>query len=55
MKLIQYTHTFSEPIRNEDPNTLIRLLACRNKTARGLADTIGPIDVRPHVHVLGSI
>jgi hypothetical protein len=46
MKLAQYTQSFSEPIRNQDTTTLIRLLAARNKTARGLSDTIGHVDVR---------
>jgi hypothetical protein len=46
MKLVQYTQSFSEPIRNQDTTTLIRLLAARNKTARGLSDTIGHVDVR---------
>ena len=46
MKLAQYTQSFSEPIRNQDTATLIRLLAARNKTARGLSDTIGHVDVR---------
>lgn len=46
MKLAQYTQSFNEPIRNQDTATLIRLLAARNKTARGLSDTIGHVDVR---------
>lgn len=46
MKLAQYTQSFNEPIRNQDTTTLIRLLAARNKTARGLSDTIGHVDVR---------
>lgn len=45
MKLAQYTQSFNEPIRNQDSTTLIRLLAARNKTARGLSDTIGNVDV----------
>jgi hypothetical protein len=52
MKLAQYTQSFSEPIRNQDTATLIRLLAARNKTARGLSDTIGNVDVRlSHTHI----
>lgn len=51
MKLAQYTQSFAEPIRNQDSTTLIRLLAARNKTARGLSDTIGNVDVR---YVSGS-
>jgi len=46
MKLAQYTQSFNEPIRNQDTTALIRLLAARNKTARGLSDTIGHVDVR---------
>jgi hypothetical protein len=46
MRLAQYTQSFNEPIRNQDKTTLIRLLAARNKTARGLSDTIGHVDVR---------
>lgn len=46
MKLQQYLNAFGEPLRSEDVANLIRLLACRNKTARGLADTTPPPDVR---------
>ena len=46
MKLQQYLASFNEPLRTEDVTNLIRLLSCRNKTARGLSDTIGPVDVR---------
>lgn len=46
MKLQQYLGSFNEPLRTEDVANLIRLLSCRNKTARGLSDTIGPVDVR---------
>ncbi|KAK8847395.1 hypothetical protein IAR55_005253 [Kwoniella newhampshirensis] len=46
MKLQQYINSFVEPLRVEDPKPLIRLLSCHNKTARGLADTVGAIDER---------
>ena len=45
MKLQQYINSFSEPLRTEDPKALVRLLDVRNKTARGLSDTVGAIDV----------
>jgi hypothetical protein len=45
MKLQQYTQSFAEPLRAEDAHNLTRLLSCRNKTARGLSDTTGPVDV----------
>jgi hypothetical protein len=45
MKLAQYTQSLSEPLRNEDTTSLIRLFSTRNKTARGLSNTIGPVDV----------
>ncbi|ORX38811.1 hypothetical protein BD324DRAFT_617413 [Kockovaella imperatae] len=46
MKLQQYLNSFLEPLSAQDTRPLIRLLDCRNKTARGLSDTIGPIDDR---------
>ena len=46
MKLQQYLTSFNEPLRAQDVANLVRLLSCRNKTARGLSDTIGPVDVR---------
>jgi hypothetical protein len=45
MKLQQYVTSFAAPLANEDPNTLVRLLACHNKTARGLSDSVGAIEV----------
>lgn len=45
MKLPQYIHALAEPLRNEDVTALTRLLDARNRTARGLADTVSPIDV----------
>lgn len=46
MKLPQYLHALAEPLRHHDVAALQRLLDARNRTARGLADTIAPIDVR---------
>jgi hypothetical protein len=45
MKLPQFIHSFAEPLANENAEPLLRLLDCRNRTARGLANTIGPVDV----------
>ena len=45
MKLQQYIKSFAEPLCSEDPRPLFRLLDVRNKTARGLSDTVGSIDV----------
>ena len=45
MKLQQYINSFLDPLQAEDPKPLVRLLDARNKTARGLSDTVGPIDV----------
>jgi len=45
MKLQQYITSFPVPLQAEDPNPLLRLLDLRNKLARGLKDTVGPIDV----------
>ena len=45
MKLHQYIQAFTQPLAVQDPNELIRLLDARNKLARGLKDTVGPIDV----------
>lgn len=50
MKLQQYLNSFGEPLRSEDVHNLTRLLSCRNKTARGLSDTIGGVDVRRFHH-----
>ncbi|KAK6903747.1 hypothetical protein I203_107252 [Kwoniella mangroviensis CBS 8507] len=46
MKLQQYINSFIEPLHHEEPAALIRLLSLHNKTARGLADTVGHIDER---------
>ncbi|ORY31023.1 hypothetical protein BCR39DRAFT_527825 [Naematelia encephala] len=46
MKLQQYINSFNDALRAEDSRALVRLLDCRNKTARGLSDTVGPIDER---------
>ncbi|KAL7419999.1 COP9 signalosome (CSN) subunit [Cryptotrichosporon argae] len=46
MKLQQYIQSFAEPLRVQDAKPLLRLLDCRNKTARGLKDTVGAIDDR---------
>ncbi|CAK9780949.1 hypothetical protein CC85DRAFT_284658 [Cutaneotrichosporon oleaginosum] len=46
MKLPQYIHALADPLRNEDVTALLRLLDTRNRTARGLADTVAPIDER---------
>ncbi|WVQ83336.1 hypothetical protein IAT38_005475 [Cryptococcus sp. DSM 104549] len=46
MKLPQYISSFRDPLKHQDPQPLLRLLACDSKTARGLADTVGPIDAR---------
>jgi len=45
MKLQQYVNSFTDPLQAEDPRPLIRLLDIRNKTARGLSDTVGAIEV----------
>jgi hypothetical protein len=45
MKLQQYIQSFHAPLAAEDSYALLRLLALRNKTARGLSDSVGPIDV----------
>lgn len=45
MKLQQYINSFTAPLAAEDARPLVRLLACRNKTARGLSDTVGAIEV----------
>ena len=45
MKLQQYINSFIEPLAASDARQLLRLLALRNKTARGLSDTVGAIDV----------
>ncbi|KAK1921566.1 hypothetical protein DB88DRAFT_506415 [Papiliotrema laurentii] len=44
MKLQQYISQFIAPLQAESPAPLLRLLDCRNKTARGLSDTIPPIE-----------
>ncbi|WOO80549.1 Protein CSN12 [Vanrija pseudolonga] len=44
MKLHQFIQAFAEPLRNEDATPLLRLLDSRNRTARGLSQTVGPID-----------
>ncbi|BEI99636.1 hypothetical protein CcaverHIS631_0406790 [Cutaneotrichosporon cavernicola] len=46
MKLPQYIHALAEPLRTEDVVALLRLLDTRNRTARGLAETVAPIDER---------
>ncbi|RSH92177.1 COP9 signalosome (CSN) subunit [Saitozyma podzolica] len=46
MKLQQYINSFTAPLAAEDARPLVRLLACRNKTARGLSDTVGAIEER---------
>ncbi len=46
MKLQQYINSFTEPLRSEDPRPLIRLVDVRNKTSRGLSDTVGAIEVK---------
>ncbi|CAD6564634.1 MAG: COP9 signalosome (CSN) subunit [Tremellales sp. Tagirdzhanova-0007] len=46
MKLQQYINSFTDPLGSEDPRPLVRLLDIRNKTARGLSDTVGPIEAR---------
>ncbi|KAI9636407.1 uncharacterized protein MKK02DRAFT_27507 [Dioszegia hungarica] len=46
MKLQQYIQSFYAPLAAEDSYALLRLLALRNKTARGLSDSVGPIDER---------
>jgi hypothetical protein len=45
MKLQQFINSFIAPLAAEDARPLVRLLACRNKTARGLSDTVGAIEV----------
>jgi hypothetical protein len=54
MKLQQYINSFIDPLRSEDPRQLIRLLDNRNKTARGLSDTVGAIDVSRAAHTSGT-
>lgn len=49
MKLQQYIGQFSDPLRTDSVEPLLRLLDCRNKTARGLSDTIPPIEVSFHL------
>lgn len=45
MKLPQYIHAFAEPLRHEDFATLLTLLDSKNRTARGLHNTVGAVDV----------
>ena len=46
MKLPEYIRSFQVPLEKENAGPLVRLLDLRNKAARGLSDTVGPIDVR---------
>lgn len=45
MKLNEYVHALALPLANEDVQQLLRLLDCRNRVARGLSQTLAPIDV----------
>lgn len=55
MKLQQYITSFSAPLESEDARPLLRLLAIRNKTARGLSDTVGAIDVSSDAQLRAAV
>lgn len=46
MALQQYLRSFSAPLSDEQPGPLIRLLALRNSTAKGLFNSVGHVSVR---------
>lgn len=45
MKYQQFVNSFTHPLQHEDPTPLLRLLSVHGKAAKGIADTVGAIDV----------
>lgn len=45
MKYQQFVNSFTHPLQHEDHTPLLRLLSVHGKAAKGIADTVGAIDV----------
>lgn len=45
MKYQQFVNSFAHPLQHEDHTPLLRLLSIHGKAAKGIADTVGAIDV----------